>query len=110
MAITAVLLPLAAAACGDDTQSGDTLPPIVTTTTTTTLFITTTTQLQVYEVQSGDGLGKIAEQFGVTMDDLMAANGITDPDHIEVGQQLKIPPPTTTTTIAPSSTTSTTTG
>ncbi|MCY7298515.1 MAG: LysM peptidoglycan-binding domain-containing protein, partial [Ilumatobacteraceae bacterium] len=65
--------------------------------------------LEVYEVQSGDGLGKIAEQFGVTIDELIAANGITDPEHIEVGQKLKIPPPaTTTTTTVPSTTTTTT--
>ena len=35
------------------------------------------------------------------MAELMAANGITDPDHIEVGQELNIPPPTpATTTVA----------
>ena len=97
------------AACGDDATSTETLPPINTTTTTTTLNVTTTTVLEVYEVQPGDGLGKIADKFGVTIDELMAANGITDPDHIEVGQKLKIPPPTTTTTTAPSSTTTSTT-
>ena len=94
MALAASLLPLVAGACGDDASSKETLPPIFTTTTTTTLDVTTTTVLQVYEVQSGDSLGKIAERFGVTIAELMAANGLPDPDHIEVGQQLDIPPPT----------------
>ncbi|HQZ86711.1 MAG TPA: LysM domain-containing protein, partial [Actinomycetota bacterium] len=95
MSAAAALLPVAVVACGDDAKPTETLPPIYTTTTTTTLFITTTTHLEIYEVKSGDGLGKIAEKFGVTIDELMAANGITNPDHIEVGQKLKIPPPVT---------------
>ena len=70
-----------------------------------TLAVTTTTVLQVYEVQSGDSLGKIAERFGVTIAELMAANGLPDPDHIEVGQQLDIPPPTPVTTTSTTSTT-----
>ncbi len=109
MSAVASLLPLAVVACGDDAKSTETLPPIFSTTTTTTLNVTTTTVLQVYEVLSGDGLGKIAEQFGVTIDELMAANGITDPDHIEVGQKLNIPPPTPTTTTAAVTTAVTTT-
>ena len=105
MSVAAALLPLAMVACGDDAKSTDTLPPIYTTTTTTTLFITTTTQLKVYEVKPGDGLAKIAAQFGVTVDEMVAANGLADPEHIEVGQKLKIPTPATTTTTVPSSTT-----
>jgi len=110
MSAAASLLPLAVVACGDDAKSTETLPPIFSTTTTTTLNVTTTTVLEVYEVQPGDGLGKIADQFGVTIDELIAANGITDPEHIEVGQRLKIPPPATTTTTTVPSTTTTTTG
>ena len=104
MALAAMVLPLAAGACGDDAQSTETLPPINSTTTTTTLNVTTTTVLQQYDVQSGDSLGRIAEQFGVTIDELMAANGITDPDHIEVGQTLAIPPPAPATTTSPATT------
>ena len=111
MSALAALLPMAVVACGDDAKSAETLPPIFSTTTTTTLNVTTTIVFEVYVVQSGDGLGKIAQQFGVTIDELIAANGITDPEHIEVGQKLDIPPPaTTTTTTVPSITTTTTTG
>ena len=91
--LTAVMvLPLVAGACGDDASSQQTLPPIITTTTTTTLNVTTTTARRFYVIKSGDTLNKIAASFNVKVDDLMALNGITNPDHIEVGQELEIPP------------------
>jgi len=89
----AVGLPIGAVACGDDSNSTGTLPPIITTTTTTTLLTTTTTTPQFYVIASGDTLDKIAAQFGVTREALIALNGITDPDHIEVGDELQIPQP-----------------
>jgi len=91
--LTAVIgLPLVAGACGDGASSQETLPPIITTTTTTTVNETTTTVRRFYVIKSGDTLNKIATSFNVTVDDLMALNGITNPDHIEVGQELEIPP------------------
>lgn len=45
----------------------------------------------VYEIQSGDSLGKIAVKFGCSVSALMQLNGITDPNLIRVGQKLKIP-------------------
>jgi hypothetical protein len=47
----------------------------------------------VYVVQSGDTLSKIAAQFGVSLDDLIAANAETvpDPNNIKVGDQIVIP-------------------
>ncbi len=44
-----------------------------------------------YIVQPNDTLSAIAVEFGVTIDDLMAANGLSDPDSIFVGQELRIP-------------------
>ncbi|GAB1469518.1 hypothetical protein MASR2M66_03940 [Chloroflexota bacterium] len=45
----------------------------------------------VYIVQSGDSLYSIAARFSVTIDDLLAVNGIVDPNQLAVGQQLIIP-------------------
>ncbi|MCS6826996.1 MAG: LysM peptidoglycan-binding domain-containing M23 family metallopeptidase [Caldilinea sp.] len=45
----------------------------------------------VYTVAPGDTLGAIAVRFGVTVEALVAANGIEDPNRIRVGQVLLIP-------------------
>jgi LysM repeat protein len=45
----------------------------------------------LYVVQQGDTLSGLAEDFGSTVEDLMAANGLTDPNAIQVGQTLLIP-------------------
>ncbi|UCH86142.1 MAG: LysM peptidoglycan-binding domain-containing protein [Dehalococcoidia bacterium] len=47
----------------------------------------------VYIVQEGDYPGSIAEQFGISAEELMEANGITDPTSLVVGQELIIPTP-----------------
>ena len=97
------------ASCGDDDDVADTLPPILTTTTTTTVFETTTTVQRFYVIQPGDTLSKIAESFAVDINDLMVLNGITDPDHIEAGQEIEIPPPRSVSNTLPPASTSTTT-
>ena len=52
----------------------------------------TATPIQsTYVVQNGDTLGNIADTFEVTVDDILAANGITDPNFLQVGQELIIP-------------------
>jgi LysM repeat protein len=50
---------------------------------------------QVYVVKSGDTMSKIAKKFGVTIDELIAANEntIKDPDKISIGDQVIIPVP-----------------
>ena len=50
---------------------------------------------QVYIVQPGDTLSGIAAKFGVSTEDLISANGITDPDNLVVGTRLIIPGPGT---------------
>ncbi|MEZ4236165.1 MAG: LysM peptidoglycan-binding domain-containing protein [Myxococcota bacterium] len=42
-------------------------------------------------VRRGDTLWALARRMGTTVDALVAANGITDPDRIRVGQVLKMP-------------------
>jgi LysM repeat protein len=44
-------------------------------------------------VEEGDSLASIADQFGVTIDQLIAANNLVDPSNIGVGSQLIIPDP-----------------
>jgi len=46
-----------------------------------------------YIVQIGDSLENIAQHFNITLQMLLAANQITNPDLIEVGQSLVIPAP-----------------
>jgi peptidoglycan endopeptidase LytF len=43
-------------------------------------------------VQPGESLSRIAQQYGLTMDELMAINGITDPDTIVIGEPLRLTP------------------
>lgn len=45
-----------------------------------------------YTVVDGDTLSAIAERFNTTVEALVAANALADPDSLELGQQLKIPP------------------
>lgn len=45
----------------------------------------------VYIVQAGDSLSSIASRFSVSLNDLMSANGISDPNQLAEGQQLIIP-------------------
>jgi LysM repeat protein len=46
-----------------------------------------------YIVREGDIPETIAAQFGITAEELMAANGITDPTSLDIGQELVIPTP-----------------
>ena len=54
----------------------------------------TPTAAGVYIVREGDHPSSIAEQFGISPEELMEANGITDPTSLKVGQELIIPTPT----------------
>jgi LysM repeat protein len=46
---------------------------------------------RVHTVQSGETLGAIARQYGVTVDDIVQANNLANPNVLAVGQELKIP-------------------
>ena len=43
---------------------------------------------QCYTVKSGDTLSKIARKFGTTVDNLVALNGIANPDRIAAGSTI----------------------
>jgi murein DD-endopeptidase MepM/ murein hydrolase activator NlpD len=49
---------------------------------------------ETYVVQAGDTLGAIGLRYGVSVEALMQANGLYDPNALDVGQTLKIPVPT----------------
>lgn len=68
------------------------LPPAVNVRQTNT----TETGSQTVIVQQGDTLGRLAEQFGVGICDIVKASGIEDPNVLTPGQELTIPPPTDT--------------
>ena len=44
-----------------------------------------------HTVQAGDSLWAISMQYGVSLDEIAAANGLDNPNQIEVGQVLVIP-------------------
>jgi hypothetical protein len=106
--LSAALLPALAAACSNRGETRDTLPPFITFPPTTTIDVSTSLPLiTVYIAQEGDSLLAIANAFNVDLEQMMEINGITDKNHVEVGQAIKIPPqrivitelPTTTSTL-----------
>lgn len=67
------------------------LTPVVVETATTEAP-TTPGEPTTYAVQAGDTMGRIAEQFGLSLQDLIAANPqITSPDSIQIGDVINIP-------------------
>lgn len=47
-----------------------------------------------YMVQAGDSLGRIANRYGVSVEQIVQENGIANPNLLAVGQVLTIPAPT----------------
>jgi LysM repeat protein len=99
------LLPLALMACAPPTPAAPrptaatileitpapTLDLDATATAYARQLIPTPTPAGLYVVQRGDTLSSLAEDFGTTVEEIMAANGLTDPNAIQTGQTLIIP-------------------
>lgn len=51
----------------------------------------TSSNTVTYVVKSGDTLGKIAQRYGLTVNDIVSINKISDPNMIDAGQELLIP-------------------
>jgi LysM repeat protein len=54
---------------------------------------TATASAQSHTVQTGETLSQIAKAYGVSVQAIVAANGLADPNHIVTGQVLVIPAP-----------------
>lgn len=118
--LTLVTLPAVVflSACGGGADSTlDSLPMLgtqvtVAPTTPDGVIATTTTTVatgeQTYTIQQGDTLSYIAGQFGVTVEAIVAANGLANPDAIQAGQKVIIPSggvvTTTAASVAPTTT------
>ena len=88
-------------ACGGDNKSATPTTPLPTVPPDAgDISETTTTLPAFYIVKAGESLTSIAKKFGISVTELVAFNQLSDPNHIEEGQRLKIPAPTTT-TVAP---------
>jgi murein DD-endopeptidase MepM/ murein hydrolase activator NlpD len=46
-----------------------------------------------YTIQSGDTLGQVSRAYGISLDDLIAANEDINPNLLSIGQVINIPPP-----------------
>jgi LysM repeat protein len=86
-------------------NDGDSIP--VETTVTSTIPLPTTTvytEPVYYTVNPGDSLFQISKTYNLDMAELMALNGITDPDKVNAGQVLQLPVATGFIPVAPSTT------
>ena len=86
------------AACGDDEDDVGDLPPVTDETPAEPAeqeesdpTPEPTPAERVYEVQSGDTLWDIAQEFGTTVEAIVEANDLDDPDRISPGDELVIP-------------------
>ena len=68
-------------------------PPVVEGATAVPAPPPTTGEPTVHVVAPGDTLFSISQRYGVSQEEIIAANGLTDPNNLVVGQQLVIPAP-----------------
>jgi LasA protease len=57
------------------------------------LLPTMRTEPEQYTIKPGDTLGTIAQAYSTSLDSLIEANDLTNPDILSIGQVLSIPPP-----------------
>lgn len=69
-------------------------PPLdidATATALSSVVLPSPTAAALYTVQPGDTLSDLAAHFSTTVEELVAANGLTDPNDLQPGQSLIIP-------------------
>ena len=96
--VAGVALFLASAmACGSSETASPTISPLPTLVPTQVVVVTATPTAvrgtTTYVVKAGDTLSAIAAQFGTTVEAIVKANDIKDPDFLSEGQELIIPRP-----------------
>jgi murein DD-endopeptidase MepM/ murein hydrolase activator NlpD len=64
-----------------ETETSETIP----------LDLTETFAWQTYTVKAGDSVSKIAADYGISLDAIIASNGITNARRLDEGQVIKIP-------------------
>ncbi|MCB0193532.1 MAG: LysM peptidoglycan-binding domain-containing protein [Anaerolineae bacterium] len=81
------------AVAAETSQAGDAAEVSIDADSTIAAVPTQSTPIQslVYEVKAGDTLSLIADKFSVSLFDLMTANGLSNEDFIQIGQELVIP-------------------
>lgn len=100
-AVVALLILAALAACNAPSQNSNDATPAPPALTKVAVVVAPTmawtptppsaTILDRYTIRSGDTLGAISARFDIALEDLMRINGITNPNALQIGQQLKIP-------------------
>jgi LysM repeat protein len=100
LAVTILVL-LVRSATSDDEPA--TAPPPATTqaTATTTAAVAnppppgtapvTTAEVSSYTIEAGDTLQTIADQYGTTVEELLALNPDIDPTALQIGQTIRVP-------------------
>ena len=92
------------------TATPDPSQPTATPTPTKTPAATSTPRPDgavVHVVREGDTLGAIATEYGLTVPEILALNGLADPNVVEVGQEIVITVPEPTATPVPPTPTAT---
>jgi len=84
-------LPVNLPIVGNDFPSGTSIPIDTGIMITNTIQGTPTSQMLTYRVKEGDFLGAIAIQFNVSVADILAVNGLTNPDNLIIDQLIYIP-------------------
>lgn len=56
-------------------------------------FFCEVTVMKIHVVRSGDNLWRIAQMYGTTVNQIVAANGLSNPNQLVIGEALVIPPP-----------------
>lgn len=90
--VLVVTLPVAGCNRGDDTGQPATRPSPTAATVPARPSPSPSPEDETYAVESGDTLSEIAQRFDTTVEAIVEANDLDDPDTLSIGDELTIPP------------------